>query len=1597
MSLTDSIAELVPATKTTRDLSTIVAEFLPDSNFGQGGKFGESGGGGSWEPTITEYPIEFGKSVPRGALNTGISMAGGTAQAAIEARNPESLLSGALRIAQHTSMGRKFGTMPQDAAEFLDENAAARRPLDGDVIELINEITKGGQAAVEQAIPVTPGFEDSWTRQIGEGLGSAIPAAVAYAAGGAPLISMTGGAAAYNNTYRIVRELTDDKQAARDFAKISSLVTAAAEPASSIPRAFKIFERLNGATAGWVGKELAKASGAEALTEIIEEIPDEIARQSYIDERKLIDSLITLAETGIVGGTVGAIFGGTALAIKAKVDRNNAKLLADHQSRIEAGQADPIPNKQAFKDAGYPDLSRKERSAEIDKLKDGEVEIPAQPAIPEGDVPPDISFPVQGATNAQEVQTEAIGPSGTEGQAQGKGQEAAEVNDVLGTATSNVATATPDVAKSIPPPAETRQSATPATKQPWEMTRKQFDKANFYQHNILRDDATEIGPEGFREGIGPNVVLATRGQPLTIMEQRYGTKAGRPIYLVPKSAIKDTRNGPKIKEGWKPNPEDKLVPRYDYQPVHEMLVERAIAEGKPVPPKVLADYPNLVAKVKPETKQEPPAGPEKPPSVPAGETSTTEVPEGATSIKNAVVDRERAASGQVPLVTPDVFTDQQAVDEAAARLAENPSAGAELVESLKSNPRAMTKEDDALLLTHKRAVMNRQKRVLQRLIEAQDAGDPVAQSELEREAELIATHRIDIDEAGKLGGTITARGLQARKMMMEEDFSLEHMVMEKRAAVGRPLTTQEQVDIAAQSRAILELQKKLDDAASRIESLEAEKAVKTVEKVVKKQRATRAESARKELSDALNDLGKWANKPLSSNPFLKYPALAVDVAKVAKAYAKLGVAKFQDFFDSVAGKLGKQTAENIRDLLEESWRQAIEETKPKAGKRQLGKQASLNRFAHDLAEFFVSQGINEREALIDAVHGELVKAVPGVTRRQTMDAISGYGQYKALNKEQISAELRDLKGQMQQVGKLEDMASGIAPSKTGVERRTPSDAERELIAQVNEAKKKGGYVVTDPEKQLKSALSAIETRLKNQISDLQRQIDKGERAIRKKTPVPTNERIEALKERRDELKSQLDDLVGKPGQTDAQRLSAYKSRTRSRIDELETRLSRGDFSKKERKPITLDAEGERLRFELEKTKINWLKGLEDDRRARRSTPKKLWEGVKETLNTSRAIMTSFDLSAVGRQGGILVAAHPKLAKDAMSDMFKSFASEAAFSKSENEIANRPNSALYRRSKLALTSIHDKLTKMEEAYMSRWAKKIPGVSHSERAYVAFLNRIRADVFDALVATLGKDGSVTDSEAKIIANYVNVATGRGDLGKAAAAAEVLATAFFSPRYVLSRFQFLTAQPLRKGLIDGEGSWRVRKLIAKEYARSLAGLGLFYGTMGLALSALIGPPGDDKKWNVEFDPRSSDFGKIRIGQTRIDPLAGLQQATVLLSRIITGKTKTLKGKVVPIRGEKVPFGTGNTADTIARFLRTKLSPAIGSVIDIATGRDVIGDPVTVSGEAIDAAIPLSFREIYQTMKEQGVPAGTALGILNLFGVGVQTYEERTKKKAG
>lgn len=1043
-----------------------------------------------------------------------------------------------------------------------------------------------------------------------------------------------------------------------------------------------------------------------------------------------------------------------------------------------------------------------------------------------------------------------------------------------------------------------------------------------------------------------------------------------------------------------------------------------------------------------------------------------------TGIKNAVVDQERAQRGLPPAVQPTKRAFGNVWDQAMAKIDQDPAYPDRLLAELREKPRSLTDIEDATLLHRQIDLQNEYGKATRDLAQAFDDGRFDAVADQKARVASISDQLLDIYNIGKAAGTETGRGLAARKMMAYEDFSLAKMELEKRAAKdGEPLTDAERAEVVELNRKIEATQKAFDDYVAatedRMRQMEVDRAYEhvTQQPPILDQRA---KSMAERLVSALEKQADESRAYLHGKLFTISPDVLFHLSRIGAAQIARGVLEFSRWSGAMVGEFGNRIEPYLQEIFDASNKMLDERATAIVGAKESRRarraatgedaaavQAELTTQIKDaftanelkaitplvqrLARLFVEQGVKERGQLIDAVHGVLKEVNPDITRRQAMDAISGYGDFRQLTKDEISVQLRDLKGQMQQVAKLEDIQSRKPPLKTGVERRSPSNEERELIKKVNEAKRRFGVVVTDPATQLKSALEARKTYYRNQITDLQKQIEAKEKFVKDKSASPTDPELEALKAKSNALKEEFDEIFGKPGLTDAQRLEAMqkriteleakvaakdtstkptkvnrplppeleqakqriealnqelkelreaanpkktpeevalqtlKTRLRSSIAKMEDQLKSGDFSKKQPVRPTLDAEAERLSYEAAKTKAEWHEALMKDRLSRRTIPQKLLGTVGEVLNTSRAVLTSLDLSAVLRQGGFITLGHPVRALKAFPAMFRALRSEAGQHAVNQEILGRKNYRLYLQSKLYLSEHGHKLSKMEEAYMSRWADKIPLVGASQRAYTTFLNKLRADSFDAMVNTLSRDGNVTPAEASAIANFVNVATGRGKVGLQENAATGLSTIFFAPRYVASRFQLIAGQPLYRG------SARTRKLVASEYARFLTGVGVVYGLVQLAGG------------EVETDPRSSDFGKARFGNTRIDPMAGLLQPTVLLSRLASGETKRLSGDVVPIRGSEVPFGGDDAADVTARFLRTKLSPVVGTAVNIASGSDVTGKEVTAESAAENLLVPLALQDIYKTMVEQGVPKGTAMAILSIFGMGLQTYDQR------
>ncbi len=113
------------------------------------------------------------------------------------------------------------------------------------------------------------------------------------------------------------------------------------------------------------------------------------------------------------------------------------------------------------------------------------------------------------------------------------------------------------------------------------LTEKQFNKIYIAQHidvkgkrnGTLEENRKSILENGFQLGFGVNALPIFNGFVRNIIDKQYGNKMGDMVYIIKKDGIEDTRNGYKVKEGYKPSENEVFKIKYDYQPTYEAYIK----------------------------------------------------------------------------------------------------------------------------------------------------------------------------------------------------------------------------------------------------------------------------------------------------------------------------------------------------------------------------------------------------------------------------------------------------------------------------------------------------------------------------------------------------------------------------------------------------------------------------------------------------------------------------------------------------------------------------------------------------------------------------------------------------------------------------------------------------------------------------------------------------------------------------------------------------------------------------------------------------------------------------------------------------------------
>jgi hypothetical protein len=302
----------------------------------------------------------------------------------------------------------------------------------------------------------------------------------------------------------------------------------------------------------------------------------------------------------------------------------------------------------------------------------------------------------------------------------------------------------------------------------------------------------------------------------------------------------------------------------------------------------------------------------------------------------------------------------------------------------------------------------------------------------------------------------------------------------------------------------------------------------------------------------------------------------------------------------------------------------------------------------------------------------------------------------------------------------------------------------------------------------------------------------------------------------------------------------------------------------------------------------------------------------------------------------------------------------------------------------------------EFFVSGVPEKIPALGRLIRAgnrnYVETANMFLQGVWDKLRIQDAKNGiEPTREQLKERGDWIMAMTGRPKLGKLLGkVTPTLGGFFYAPRFSISRF----TTPLYLSKLASNDP--VARQIGKDTAKSFASL---IG-VNLAIMAVVKSMNDDAE--VELDPRSADWGKIKIGDNRTDLWAGYIQAARFLVQMATSEYKTAAGKIKE----------RDRTDTVGRFVRTKVNPLASLIADLWAGQtfngdrpfdapkgemgkrmDEIGVPDVIQGVGKEAYNRMTFlwvQDFLDAAEEEGWLTGLEAGAQAFAGINVSTYPE-------
>jgi hypothetical protein len=855
------------------------------------------------------------------------------------------------------------------------------------------------------------------------------------------------------------------------------------------------------------------------------------------------------------------------------------------------------------------------------------------------------------------------------------------------------------------------------------------------------------------------------------------------------------------------------------------------------------------------------------------------------------------------------------------------------LEIAKGSPRALQPKEVVALIYYKTTLDNQKRELLVERNKLADAGDDT--SDIDGQLSDIQT---DID-LFDITAVITAQqqslAFRLRRNLLDKDYNLVTEIEKYKKTNKGVIPSEVEAKFRKYDKQLTELKEKIKKAEEKEIAEQEGNIIENIKQDIARTKNTqksvltpKEQARKKELANkyrVFNDISRVLTI-LAENDFREYAKLVLKEAK----------GDFKQFGVEILKTLGVDAKKYLPKLYEEIGGKGNVDLESLLEKPTVIK-GKLNVPA-DYIRDLVNSGITDINELSKKVLEEVQKDLPDATLRQVRDAITDYGRTVNPTLDDVKRQINEAKRLGRLYSQLEDVEAGKKKAKL-------------LKKYLN---------IGEDEKELKRKIKAIEDSLP-------------------KTEAET----EQNEKRRRELK---------------------KAYFKKFIKEREDRLLNKNFAPRPKAPkVESDSELNDLEAKANEIRNKYEEAHYENEQNNRGELEKFYGGVIEVATgIQRALQAGLDFSALGVQGIIqLLSTNPTKTLKAVKEGLRFMASEKYEKEFFAKLQTDPLYPVMKKSGLALQLPNSKLGSLDYQLSASTINKIwnglmyplklvsPKIYEraklfnpyraTERAYSGTINTIRVQMFKQFAKDLQQQGITPETDSKqyiIAANATNNLTFRGRLRQAEPLAKELAVVFFAPRKITATLSL--TNPFYYAHL-----WITSPTVAKRATLKMATFLTLATTITLVTKALREDDEEDENPDV-FNPLSADFMKLRIGNTRINLLGGLDQNLVFYARFITnnykssGSSKTKKlgeNKYVPTRwdlGEK--FFTNKFAPTSGVVYR-KLSEGKGRMFDWES-------------ELQTGAIPIWTQGISELQQEHPTEIATFLTMLNFFGISISTY---------